>query len=74
MLGYVPIATLDAVGIDDRVVLYVSTIGGYMESGAAQVLSLANNGSTLVNAGVYRYTTQRLWQLYLPNVFKASTQ
>jgi len=74
VLGYVPIATLDAVGIDDRVVLYVSTVGGYVGSGAAQVLSQANDGSTPVKAGVYRYTTRLLWELYLPLVFKAYSQ
>ena len=55
----------------DRVILYAGTTGGYVESGAAQVLSAADNGGTLVNAGMYRYTTRRTFDLYLPLVLKA---
>jgi photosystem II stability/assembly factor-like uncharacterized protein len=72
-LGFVPIYSLATVTATDRVILYAGTTGGYVESGAAQGLSLANNDGTLVNAGVYRYTTQRTWELYLPLVFKAYT-
>jgi len=74
LLGYLPIYSLAVVTATNRVVLYAGTTGGFVESGEAQVLSLANDGGTLVNAGVYRYTTRRLWQLYLPNVFKAYSQ
>lgn len=72
-LGYVPIYSLATVTATDRVILYAGTTGGYVESGGAQALSLVNNDGTLVNAGVYRYTTRRTWALYLPLVFKAYT-
>jgi photosystem II stability/assembly factor-like uncharacterized protein len=71
-LGYVPIYSLATVTATDRVILYAGTTGGYVESGGAQALNLANDG-TLVNAGVYRYTTRRTWELYLPLVFKVYT-
>jgi photosystem II stability/assembly factor-like uncharacterized protein len=70
-LGYVPIYSLATVTATDRVILYAGTTGGYVEDGGAQGLSLANDNGTLVNAGVYRYTTRRTWELYLPLVFKA---
>jgi photosystem II stability/assembly factor-like uncharacterized protein len=72
-LGYVPIYSLATVTATDRVILYAGTTGGYVESGGAQALEVANNSGILVNAGVYRYTTQRTWELYLPLVFKAYT-
>jgi hypothetical protein len=70
-LGQVPVYSLAAVTATDRVILYAGTTGGYIESGGAQELSLTNNDSTLVNAGVYRYTTRRTWQMYLPRVLRA---
>ena len=70
-LGHVPIYSLATVTATDRVILYAGTTGGYVESGAAQVLSAADNGGTLVNAGMYRYTTRRTFDLYLPLVLKA---
>ena len=72
-LGQVPIHSLATVTATDRVILYAGTTGGYVENGTAQELSLTNNDSTLVNAGVYRYTTRRTWELYLPLEFKAYT-
>jgi photosystem II stability/assembly factor-like uncharacterized protein len=69
-LGSVPIYSLATVTATNRVILYAGTTGGYVESGGAQVLSLANNDGTLVNAGVYRYTTRRTFDLYLPLVLK----
>lgn len=72
-LGHVPIYSLATVTATDRVILHAGTTGGYVESGGAQALSLVNNDGTLVNAGVYRYTTRRTWALYLPLVFKAYT-
>jgi photosystem II stability/assembly factor-like uncharacterized protein len=72
-LGYVPVYALAEVTATDRVILYAGTTGGYVENGAAQVLNLANDDGALVNAGVYRYTTRRTWELYLPLVFKTYT-
>jgi hypothetical protein len=72
VLGYVPIYSLATVTARGRVILYAGTTGGYVQSAAAQTLSLANNDGTLVNAGVYRYT-QRTWPVYLPLVFRAYT-
>lgn len=73
VLGHVPVYSLAVVTATDRVILYAGTTGGVVESGGAQVLSLANNDGTLVNAGVYRYTTRLAWEVYLPLVFKAYT-
>jgi photosystem II stability/assembly factor-like uncharacterized protein len=70
-LGRVPIYSLATVTATERVILYAGTAGGYVEGGGAQALSLANNDGTLVNAGVYRYTTRRTWDVYLPLVLKA---
>jgi photosystem II stability/assembly factor-like uncharacterized protein len=71
VLGQVEIHSLATVTATDRVILYAGTTGGYVESGAAQALSLTNNDGTLVNAGVYRYTTRRTWQVYLPHMLRA---
>jgi len=67
-LGYVPIYSMATVTATDRVILYVGTTGGYVEGGVAQALDFANNGGTLVNAGVYRYTSRRGLRVYLPLV------
>ena len=69
-LGHVPIYSLATVTATDRVILYAGTTGGFLESGEAQVLSVANSDGTLVNAGVHRYT-QRGWQVYLPLLLRA---
>ena len=71
VLGQVLVYSLDAVKTDGRVILYAGTTGGYVESTSAQGLSVANDGGTLVNAGVYRYTTPRARKVYLPLVLKA---
>jgi photosystem II stability/assembly factor-like uncharacterized protein len=71
LLGQVPVYSLATVTATERVILYAGTAGGYVEGGGAQALSLANNDGTLVNAGVYRYTTRRTWDVYLPLVLKA---
>lgn len=71
VLGQVPVYSLAVVTATDRVILYAGTTGGYVQSSGSQTLRLANNDGTLVNAGVYRYTTRRTWELYLPLVFKA---
>jgi photosystem II stability/assembly factor-like uncharacterized protein len=73
VLGYVPIYSLATVTATDRVILYAGTTGGYVASGGAQALGLASAGGTLVNAGVYRYTTRSAWEVYLPLVFKVYT-
>jgi hypothetical protein len=72
-LGYIPIYSLAAVTTTDRVILYAGTTGGEVESEGAQALRVADNSGTLVNAGVYRYTTRHTWGLYLPLVLKAYT-
>jgi photosystem II stability/assembly factor-like uncharacterized protein len=69
-LGYVPIYSLATVTASGRVILYAGTTGGYVQSSGEQ--SLANDGGTLVNASVYRYT-QRIAQVYLPLVLRTHT-
>ena len=73
VLGHVPVYALAVVTASDRVILYAGTTGGCVESGAAQTLGAANASSTLVNAGVYRYT-RRTWRVNLPLVLRAYTQ
>jgi photosystem II stability/assembly factor-like uncharacterized protein len=69
-LGYVPIYSLAVVTATDRVILYAGTTGGVVESTAAQAWRQGDTAnSTLVNAGVYRYTT-RITRVYLPLAFK----
>lgn len=56
----------------DRVILYAGTTGGYVEGGAAQAWSQADTANgTLVNAGVYRWTSRLpTARVYLPLVLK----
>jgi photosystem II stability/assembly factor-like uncharacterized protein len=69
-LGAVNVRALAVGAAQDRAILYVSTAGGMVSSGAAQAQSLAS-GETLVNAGVYRYTTRPLnRRVYLPVILK----
>jgi photosystem II stability/assembly factor-like uncharacterized protein len=68
LLGEVPVYSLAAVTAPGRVIVYAGTTGGYVE---VQALNVAGGGDTLVNAGVYRYTTRRNWNTYLPLVVKA---
>jgi photosystem II stability/assembly factor-like uncharacterized protein len=72
VLGQVPVYSLAAVEAEGRVVLYAGTTGGHVEGGAAGALSKVNAQGTLVNAGVYRYTTLRRWWVYLPLVLRQS--
>jgi len=71
-LGHVPVYSLAQVATDDRIILYAGTTGGYVES--TEALALASNGDTLVNAGVYRYTTRRNPRFCLPLVLKRYLQ
>jgi hypothetical protein len=64
------IGSMAVVMTTDRVIVYVGTGGGVASSGAAQAMSQAC-GETLVNAGVYRYTTRPLnRRVYLPVILK----
>jgi photosystem II stability/assembly factor-like uncharacterized protein len=68
VLGQVPVYSLATVRDGERVILYAGTTGGYVEGGASGAVSQVNAEGTLVNAGVYRYTTLRRWWVYLPLV------
>jgi photosystem II stability/assembly factor-like uncharacterized protein len=70
-LGQVPVYSLAAVTATDRVILYAGTSGGVVTD-TVGTLSQADNGGTLVNAGVYRYTSLRRWWVYLPVVVRRS--
>jgi hypothetical protein len=76
VLGQVPVWSLDAVSVDERVILYAGTTGGYVESGvsSAGIGSPSDpSGTYLVNAGVYRWTSLMLGRrLYLPLVMRQS--
>ncbi|MBU1879917.1 MAG: IPT/TIG domain-containing protein [Chloroflexi bacterium] len=62
-LGRVPIYSLATVTATDRTILYAGTTGGAVEDPSI--------GSTLVGAGVYRWTSRLLGsRLYLPLVFR----
>lgn len=71
-LGRVAVYSLAQVATDDRIILYAGTTGGYVES--TEGPELASNGDTLVNAGVYRYTTRRNPRFCLPLVLKRYAQ
>ena len=71
ILGRVPIYALAEAATDDRTILYAGTTGGYVESSRAQASSVVSSSGTLANAGVYRYTTQHSWTVYLPLVVRA---
>jgi photosystem II stability/assembly factor-like uncharacterized protein len=70
VLGQVPVYSLATVRDGERVILYAGTTGGYVESDAAAALSQVDAEGTLVNAGVYRYTTLRRWWVYLPLIMR----
>jgi hypothetical protein len=70
LLGQVPVYSLATVRDGDRVFLYAGTTGGYVEGEMSGRLSQVNASGTLVNAGVYRYTTLRGWRVYLPLVVR----
>jgi photosystem II stability/assembly factor-like uncharacterized protein len=70
VLGQVPVYSLATVRDGERVILYAGTTGGYVEGDASGRLGQVNSEGTLVNAGVYRYTTLRGWRVYLPLVVR----
>jgi len=72
-LERVPIYALTTAQAEERDILYAATTGGYVEDAGAQALRPAATADTLANPGVYRYTTRRARQLYLPLVLKAPT-
>jgi photosystem II stability/assembly factor-like uncharacterized protein len=69
MLGRLPVYSLAVVTATDRVILYAGTTGGVVAD-TASARTQANTDGTLVNAGVYRYTT-RITRVYLPLIFKS---
>jgi len=73
VLGQLPIYSLATVTDTDRVFLYAGTTGGTV-AGASQALGAAAVApaadGTLVNAGVYRYTSRNV-RVYLPLVIRA---
>lgn len=74
-LGRVPVYCLDAAEAEGRVILYAGTTGGQVQTDAAQTMDRAGTDSTLVNAGVYRYTTRLPTEhVYLPLVLRAHEQ
>jgi photosystem II stability/assembly factor-like uncharacterized protein len=75
VLGQVPIYSLAVATATDRVILYAGTTGGYVQSDASRLLDTASSDGTLVNAGVYRYTTRLPTErAYLPVVLRAYEQ
>jgi photosystem II stability/assembly factor-like uncharacterized protein len=70
VLGQVPVYSVAATEADGRLILYVSTIGGYVDVIGTQAFNQVNESSTFVNPGIYRYTitTQNIY--YLPIVMK----
>jgi photosystem II stability/assembly factor-like uncharacterized protein len=71
-VGQVPVYSLATVTTTDRVILYAGTTGGYVTNDSTHMLQMENGESTLIDAGVYRYTTQRLTKhTYLPVVLRA---
>ncbi|MGD1992072.1 MAG: IPT/TIG domain-containing protein [Anaerolineae bacterium] len=69
LLGQVPVYALATVADTDRVFLYAGTTGGHVADTRTQARAAATEG-TLVNAGVYRYTTRNL-HVYLPLVLRS---
>jgi photosystem II stability/assembly factor-like uncharacterized protein len=72
VLGQVPVYSLAEAVTADRTVLYAGTTGGYVTTGGYQPLSQPLADATLVNAGVYRFTTRQGWKVYLPLVLRDS--
>jgi len=72
-LGQSHIYALAGLATPDRHIVYAATVGGAVDISAIQTGSLAQSNETLVNAGVYRYTTgYSRHRVYLPLLFKAS--
>jgi photosystem II stability/assembly factor-like uncharacterized protein len=69
-LGRVPIYSLATVTDTDRIFLYAGTTGGRVQATGLQAQGLAAE-ETLVNAGVYRYTSRSARKIYLPVVLRA---
>jgi photosystem II stability/assembly factor-like uncharacterized protein len=69
MLGQVPVYSLATVTDTERVFLYAGTTGGRVQATGLQAQGIAAE-ETLVNAGVYRYTSRSL-QVYLPVVLSS---
>jgi photosystem II stability/assembly factor-like uncharacterized protein len=65
ILGQVPVYSLAEAVTSDRTVLYAGTTGGEAQAAAASRAS-----SDLISAGVYRLTTRRASQVYLPLVLR----
>nr|NIV29586.1 hypothetical protein [Anaerolineae bacterium] len=72
VLGQVPVYSLAEAVTADRTVLYAGTTGGYVTAGGFQALSQPLADTTLVNAGVYRFTTRQGCKVYLPLVLRDS--
>jgi hypothetical protein len=70
-IGQLEIWSLAGTTVDDRQILYVALVGGAVEGGGSQALSLASGNEQMVNAGVYRFTTLSAAQrIYLPLVLR----
>ena len=71
-LGQLEIWSLAGTTIGDRQILYAASVGGAVDSSAMQTGSQVQSNETLINAGVYRYTTgYTRHQVYLPLVVRA---
>jgi hypothetical protein len=76
LLGEIPVYAVAAVEAEDRIVLYAATTGGYVGDGgtaSAQASPLTSPANDLANAGVYRYTTRRAREVYLPLVLRSTS-
>lgn len=76
LLGEIPVYAVAAVEAEDRIVLYAATTGGYVGDGgtaSAQASPLTSPANDLANAGVYRYTTRRAREVYLPVVLRSTS-
>ncbi len=67
-LAYSNIGSMTVATTTDRIIVYVGTSGGMVSGGATPALRQAG-GETLINAGVYRFTTRQL-RVYVPLIFK----
>jgi hypothetical protein len=71
VLGELEIWSLAGIASEERHILYVSTVGGAVDSSVLQTSSLVQGDEALVNAGVYRYTTLPWgYRMYLPDVMR----
>ena len=58
ILGSAAIHALAIVTATDRTIVYAATAGGVVSTTSVQMRSLATSGETLLDPGVYRYTTR----------------